>query len=421
MQGNPRASARDSRGAPLRRAVTRRQLVAGAGVGAVGLAAVAGYGLTTDERSRADPRIPFYGPHQAGISTPPQHHLHFLALDLTAERVNDLAELLRGWSDVAAKLTTGLPLGSKRRELPPADPGEALGLTSSRLTVTFGLGPSLFGADGEDRLGIAHRRPPELAPLPRFQGEALEPGRSGGDVCIQACADDPQVAFHAVHALVRAGSGVVVPRWAQSGFRAAPEQEGERRRNLLGFKDGTNNLRLDDQTALRRHVWAAGPRTPSWMRGGSYLVARRIRILFDVWDGTSLEGQERAVGRHKATGAPLGGRLEHDQPDLAAGSSVPPGAHIRLAAPKTNKGQRLLRRSYSFVDAVESESGQYDAGLFFVCFQRDPARQFVPIQRRLAAHDSLSKHLLHTGSAIFACPPGARRSGYVGERLMEAL
>lgn len=156
------------------------------------------------------------------------------------------------------------------------------------------------------------------------------------------------------------------------------------------------------------------------MAGGSYLVARRIKILFDVWDATSLEGQEEVIGREKQSGAPLGGKGEFDPVDLEAFQGgepiVPADAHIRLSSPETNGGKRILRRGYSFSESAEPGSGQIDAGLFFISFQRDP-RQFVSIQRRLVESDALNRHILHTASALFACPPGARPGGFVGEGL----
>jgi deferrochelatase/peroxidase EfeB len=158
------------------------------------------------------------------------------------------------------------------------------------------------------------------------------------------------------------------------------------------------------------------------MAGGTYLIARRIRILFDVWDTTSLEGQQRTIGREKLSGAPLGQAHEEDLVNLTLTDTdgelaIPADAHIRLANPQNNDGQRILRRGYSYSEASEPGSGQIDAGLFFVAFQRDPARQFIPLQRRLAAADALNRHTLHTSSAIFACPPGVQPGGFIGEGL----
>jgi len=189
----------------------------------------------------------------------------------------------------------------------------------------------------------------------------------------------------------------------------------------MGFKDGTNNIRAEDGDAMERFVWVQPSDGPRWMAGGTYLIARRIQILFDVWDATSLEGQERVIGREKLSGAALGAKNEYDPVDLAAMASgsptIPSDAHIRLASPHYNDGQRILRRGYSYSEPPEPGSGQIDAGLFFICFQRDPRRQFIPIQRRLAASDALNHHTLHTASAIFACPPGCQPGGFIGEGL----
>ena len=387
-----------------RSGVTRRQLVAGAGVGAAGVAVAAGAGFAGGEETAPDDRIAFHGAHQAGIATPPQRHLLFAAFDLSADRAGDLQELLRGWSAAAERLTAGQPIaGRATRDAPPPDPGEAAGLAPARLTLTLGLGPGLFERDGEDRLGLAPARPAALRPLPPLPGEDLDVERSGGDLCVQACADDPQIAFHAIHALTRAAAGLAIPRWSQAGFRGGGGSRPGGTRNLFGFRDGSNNIAPDDGAALRDHVWVGDD---GWMRGGAYLVARRVRMLFDVWDATSLDGQERAIGRAKDSGAPL--------------RPKPHDAHVTLASAEANGGHRLLRRSYSFSDGVEAGSGHADAGLLFLAFQRDPHEQFVPLQRRLATEDALSKHLLHTAGALFACPPGARRGGYVGERLFAA-
>lgn len=416
------ASPRDAkRGSGL----TRRDLVIGAGAG------VAGVGLgeigrqqphrEVAQRPIADTDVPFWGTRQAGITTPPQSHIHVEAFDFTGQSATELRDLLHAWTETAARLTTGRKVGPRPRgDAPPTDPGEATDLGPNRLTVTIGFGPTLFEDGDRDRLGLAATRPAPLAKLPRFPGEALEPRRSGGDLCIQACADSPQVAFHAIHTLADTGAGVVAHRWGQAGFRPGTDLSGPiRTRNLFGFTDGTNNIALDDPDALSNYVWV-GPEGPKWMHEGTYLVIRRIRMLFDVWDPTTLDGQERVIGRHKESGAPLGQTSETEPPDLSA-TAIPANAHIRVASPKNNADQRLLRRSYAFNDGIDADTDQIDAGLLFACFQRDPRRQFTRIQQQLATHDALSRHTLHTGSALFACPPGARRGGFVGESLLRGL
>jgi deferrochelatase/peroxidase EfeB len=403
-------------------ALTRRALLASLGAGGMAAAAGGGYALGREGESDAggpgarEQIVAFHGRHQAGIATPAQDRLHFAALDVEdGVRASDLRELLRTWSQAAERMTAGRLVGDANGEAlaPPQDTGEALGLTPAHLTVTFGLGPSLF--DG--RFGLADDRPAPLRTLPALPGDELDPARSGGDLCVQACADDPQVAFHAVRNLARIGRGAVTVRWSQLGFgrTSSTSRAQATPRNLLGFKDGTANLKAEDVEALERHVWVAGdrPDEPAWLRDGTYLVARRIRMLIEVWDRTSLGDQEQTIGRHKVSGAPLGERDEFATLDVGR---LPADSHVRLAAPSTNDGAKLLRRGYSFTDGLDDRLGQLDAGLFFLSFQRDP-EAFVRVQRRLGSADHLNEYIKHVGSGVWAIPPGARRGGYVGEGL----
>ncbi len=184
---------------------------------------------------------PFCGRHQGGILTAQQNHTYFAAFDLVTDRAGDVAQLLRAWTERRARLTAGqtaAPLG--RRRTAAADTGEALGLAAARLTVTFGFGPGLFSRDGQDRFGLRAQRPEALVDLPVFNGDQLEEARTGGDLSVQACADDPQVAFHAVRQLARLAGGVARLRWTQTGFNANAAAE-DTPRNLMGFKDGTQN------------------------------------------------------------------------------------------------------------------------------------------------------------------------------------
>jgi deferrochelatase/peroxidase EfeB len=286
--------------------------------------------------------------------------------------------------------------------------------------VTFGFGPGVF----DDRFGLARSRPHGLQPLGPLPGDYLEPARSGGDICVQACADDPQVAFHAVRNLGRIARGAAELRWLQLGFgRTSSTTSGQvTPRNLQGFKDGTNNLKADDAGALAEHVWIGADEPQQWLRGGTYLVARRIRMLIEAWDRASLGDQEQTIGRFKTSGAPLTGGSEHATVDLTArnpdGSPViSTNAHIRLAGHAANDGVRILRRGYSYTDGIDPVTGQLDAGLFFIAFQRDPHAQFAAIQRRLGGDDALNECIRHTSTAVFAIPPGVSRGGYVGEHL----
>jgi deferrochelatase/peroxidase EfeB len=50
---------------------------------------------------------------------------------------------------------------------------------------------------------------------------------------------------------------------------------------------------------------------------------------------------------------------------------------------------------------------------------QDPRRQFVPMQSRLARNDKMMEYIRHTGSAVFAVPPGLREGAYWGQSLLE--
>ncbi|WP_344312387.1 iron uptake transporter deferrochelatase/peroxidase subunit [Agromyces terreus] len=432
----------DGAGAPPRPAdggVSRRQLLglfgAGAAGATVGVAVgVAGVGVAVSNgaaNASAGPAAsayPFYGEHQAGIVTPAQDRLHFAAFDVSATLDRDgLIELLRDWTDAAARLSQGLEVAEGGAVggsdyAPPADTGEALGLPASGLTITFGFGPGLFeDADGVDRFGIAARRPARLEALPRFQGDALQPERSGGDLCIQACADDPQVAVHAIRNLSRIAFGRASLRWSQLGFGRTSSTSTTQAtpRNLFGFKDGTANVKAEETTEVDDQVWVDDGDGPAWLAGGSYLVARRIRMIIENWDRVQLGEQETLVGRSKGEGAPLSGGTEFTEPDFEAEGPtgaplIAPTSHVHLAHPTVNGGVRMLRRGYNFVDGND-ELGRLDAGLFFLSFQRSP-EQFITVQRSLAA-DGLNEYLKHVGSAIFAVPGGIRSGEYVGQAL----
>jgi deferrochelatase/peroxidase EfeB len=416
--------------------VSRRRLFGLAGAGAALAGAGAAIAGTVVSRS-AEPAmqaaareeaardsVPFRGQHQAGIVTPAQDRMHFVALDVTTTDRAALVDLLRRWTRAAERMTAGAdvsPLGALggNPDAPPADNGEALGLPASQLTLTLGLGGSLF--DG--RFGLAGAKPAGLAELPHFQLDQLDPKRSGGDLCIQACANDPQVAVHAIRHLVRMGFGTTSVRWSQLGFgRTSSTSTAQLTpRNLFGFKDGTNNIKAEDPAALGDHVWVAPGDGPDWLAGGSYLVARRIRMHIEIWDRTSLAEQEAIIGRQKGSGAPPGKPGEFDPSDFAMAANdgrplIGENAHIRLASAAANGGARILRRGYNFVDGADG-SGHLDAGLFFLCFARDPHRQFVPMQRALASRDKLMEYVEHTGSGLFAVPPGVGPDGFWADTL----
>jgi deferrochelatase/peroxidase EfeB len=399
---------------------SRRRLLGSAG-GLVALASTAPAAQAAGAKTQ-----PFWGPHQAGIVTPQQPYTYFMALDLVTEKRDVVVALLRQWTEAAARMTAGQtaqPLGDTL-DAPGKDTLDALGLGAAGLTVTFGFGPGLFVKDGKDRYGLAAKRPEALIDLPRFNGDQLIPEQTGGDLSIQACADDPQVAFHAVRQLAHRAYDVAEIRWTQTGFVSYPANR-ETPRNLMGFKDGTQQ-----PTDMTKVVWV-GAEGPAWMQRGSYLVTRRIRMALEHWDRTNVGFQEQTMGRHKYSGAPLGLKNERDalhldRVDKDSNPVIPENAHVRLANVATHGGTEILRRGYSYNDGVNftaerwppwKQGMEYDAGLFFIAYQRDPRTGFVKTFENMAKFDMLNQYVTHVGSGIFACPGGAKPGEFIGQAL----
>ncbi|MEU1228164.1 iron uptake transporter deferrochelatase/peroxidase subunit [Streptomyces sp. NPDC005828] len=396
-------------------------LVAGA-AGGVGIsAALSGDDTAAGTGSGGSPALTtvgstavmFHGKHQAGITTPLQSRGHLIAFDLApgAGR-KEAAALLRRWSATAKVLMSG--------KAPAEDTGVALDAGPSSLTVTFGFGRTFF-----DRTGLASRRPAELDPLPAFSADALDPRRSEGDLWVQIGADDALVAFHALRAVQKDVGDAARVRWQMNGFNrsAGATAKPMTARNLMGQVDGTGNPKPTDPDFDRRIFVPAGG-GQEWMAGGSYAVVRRIRMLLDDWEKLPLDRQEKVIGRRKSDGAPLTGGSETTALDLNklgpdGKPVIPDNAHSRISAPEQNGGAAMLRRPFSFHDGIGPD-GTPDAGLLFVCWQADPLRGFVPVQRKLDRGDALSAFIRHEASGLFAVPGGPAEGEYVGQRLLEA-
>lgn len=425
--GDPAAGDQVAVGPPGRGASRRKFF----GTAAVALVAggAAGYGIKagTTPNGGVQPggaapdksalTVPFYGARQAGITTSQQERLMFASFDITSADPKDVQLLLGRWAALAARFTAGQTVSSSpdKPEQPPFDSGEALDSGPYSLTVTVGLGASLF----DKRFGLAGKMPAALQPLGTIPGDAvLQPELTGGDLCIQACADDPQVVFHAIRNMVRAARGTAVLRWSQLGFgRASATGAGQSTpRNLFGFKDGTNNIHADDVAATDDHVWVGKETDQSWMEGGSYLVARKIRMEIESWDTDELADQEKIFGRAKVTGDPLTGGTEFTPIDFAKKAAdgsfvIDHASHVRLASPEENGGVRILRRGYNYTDGQDPQTGKLAAGLFFIAYQQNPHTQFKVLQAKLGSSDLMNEYVTHIGGGVWACPPGVAAAG----------
>ena len=397
-----------------RRDFLKKAGIAGAGVavGATGVGAIMSslFGNVAEQFEGKD-EISFYGKHQSGISTPVQKNVYFAVLELHSENKEEVKEMFKEWTDYTEKMMKGELIAPelKNHLLPPVDTGETVGLNPYRLTVTFGISPSFL-----DKLKLDSKKIEEFKDLPHFPRDQIKERYKGGDICIQACADDAQVAFHAVRNLVRKGRTLITLKWSQSGF--LPIGNGkETPRNLFGFKDGTENPKNEND--FNNIVWYD---KDNWLKDGTYMVVRRIQMHLETWDRTNLQEQENTFGRYKESGAPFGEKDEFAVIDINKkepdGNPVLPiDSHVFLAKKAETK---ICRRAFSYSDGINEISGQFDAGLLFICFQKNP-EQFIKIQNSLGNEDKLNEYITHIGTGIFACFGGIRKGEYIGQKLFE--
>jgi dye decolorizing peroxidase len=400
--------------------ISRRRLLGTAGATGLVLGAggaAAGYAARPAEAtpltSLGAEEAMFHGKHQPGITTPMQAHGHLVAFDLTGGAGRkEAAALLRRWSQTARRLMAGEPAAHGDTDV-ARDAGPA------SLTVTFGFGYDFFA-----KTGLQKQRPVALDPLPDFSSDHLDKARSNGDLWVQIGANDALVAFHALRALQKDAGSAARLRWQMNGFNRSPGATSRpmTTRNLMGQMDGTRNPKPSEPDFDRR-IFVPASGEPSWMANGSYVVVRRIRMLLDDWEKLSVRAQEDVIGRRKSDGAPLTGGDETTEMDLektdAQGNPVVPvNAHARISRPDQNGGAAMLRRPFSYHDGFDAD-GVPDAGLLFVCWQADPLRGFVPVQRKLDRGDALSPFVRHEASGLFAVPGGAAEGEYVGQRLLE--
>ena len=389
----------------------RREFLKKAGIGGAGLAlgvssASAFFANQAKEDKKladGEEEISFYGEHQAGITTAMQKNIYFVILDLHTTDRETIIQMFKDWTVYSEKLVNGelVKKDGSNALLPPTDTGETVGLNPYRLTLTFGISASFL-----KKMGLEDKKPKEFRDLPPFPKEQLKEKYTGGDIVIQACADDEQVAFHAVRNLVRKARNAVTMKWSQSGFAAIGDRMSTPR-NLFGFKDGTANVTKEKD--FDKVVWCD---SKDWMKGGSYMAVRRIQMFLETWDRTNLQEQENTFGRYKESGAPFGKKNEFDEVDL---DLLPVDAHVRLAK---EVDKPLYRRSYSYSDGIDETTGQFDTGLLFISFQKDPD-SFIKVQTNLGAQDKMNEYVTHVGSGLFACFGGVKEGEYLGQKLFE--
>jgi deferrochelatase/peroxidase EfeB len=401
-----------------RRAFLSTALASGAAA-AVGAACSDGSASSVAAGNQAPAYVPFSGPRQAGIVHPGNEYGLMAAFTVTADDRAQLATTFEALSREIRRLMEGqryderdanfpaLYTGTVGNPPPPAD-----------LSVVVSVGASLF----DERYGLADRKPHDLVTMPFLTNDKLDPGRSHGDVLLTLTSAHEDVNLFALRQLMRATRDTMALHWMLDGYNrrteAGPGEAGVR--NLMGFVDGTANLRPEQHDVMDRYVWvAAGDGEPAWATSGSYHVVRVIRMFVEFWDRTPLREQEALIGRRKSNGAPLDGTHETDTPDFGsdpAGKVTPLDAHIRLANPRTpaTDDDLIFRKGISFSRGFDA-SGRLDQGLAFVSYQRRMG-QFLRTQARLKG-ETLEEYIQPQGGGFYFALPGAPEGSWLGQSL----
>jgi len=399
-----------------RRDVLKMAAVAGGGlaIAASGLGVATHFAGAEPKQKMADSKpIPFFGTHQAGIITPQQGHGYLTAFDIdpSIREIEKIMALFISWTQLASILTKGhFQANSSNTQLPPNDTNEAKGLGHSNLTITFGFGRSFFLENGKDRFGLAKSMPKELVTIPKLPHDSIDESISNGDLIVQVCSDNQQVAFHAIRNLIKEALGTANVRWMESGFLNRPK--GETPRNLFGFKDGTANVSETDSSGHDRVIWA-GKDEPKWMQAGTYLGYRKIQMHIETWDRDSYSDQENVFGRRKDSGAAFGQQHEKDPVNI---EKLPKDSHVRIAH---STGQEIFRRAFSYTNGINENTGQLQAGLLFISYQNKPQSSFIKMLQKLGQSDALNEYTTHIASGLYAIPRGAEKNEYIGQSLFE--
>lgn len=405
--------------------VSRRRFFGYAGATAAG-AAFVGTGCagpeasgSGDAGSSATPQLlAFRSPHQVGVTAPMTAAAIVAALDVRAESRAELGETLSALSEAIETVMSGEPYEVLAGGFPPLDTG-ILGAEPgpTNTSIVVGFGDSLF----DERFGLGPLEPIELQPMPRFANDhLLDDERSHGDIALTISAATAEAAVHALRQVLRATRGRLVPRWTKEGFANLIRGVGPGEapmRNLMGFKDGSANLDAEDPAVMNRHVWIQPEDAqPEWAIGGTYQAIRVIRMMVEFWDRTRLSEQEAVFGRHRNSGAPLGGRTEADSPVFGDDLS----SHIARANPRTPGSERhlILRKGFNYTSGLDGND-QLDQGLIFMSFQRSLEDGFIAVQRRLDG-EALEEYVRPTGGGFYFVPPGPGEGEYLGQRLIEA-
>ena len=319
-------------------------------------------------------------------------------------RATSWSTLLRRWTTMAARLTAGL-LGRARTarpagpyDAPPDDTGEAMDLPPAGLTITIGFGRSLFvGPERRhpvDRFGLARparRRRSWSSPTSR--ATTSTPRAPTATSSSRPAPTTRRSAMHAVRNLTRTAFGTARVRWSQLGFGRTSSTSTAQvtPRNLLGFKDGTANVKAEETADVEQHVWVQPgdegcTRAGRLAGGGSYLVVaadpdghRDLGPLGACASRSRSSGGPRPRARRcraaRSSRSPTSARQGGDGKPLIAADS-----HVRLAHPSLHGGRADAAARLQLHGRQRHARAARRRAVLRRRSSRDPRTGFIPIQ-----------------------------------------
>ncbi|MDD7383982.1 MAG: Dyp-type peroxidase [Actinomycetaceae bacterium] len=367
-----------------------------------------------EETPLVDAKLPFDGSVQAGIMNPQSASMALLGFNLEeGVGADQLRTLMQTWTVLARHLTQG----ERIEDMEEYEMAEV----PASLTITVGWGERIFTV-----LGAEDLIPEGLHDVPAFSLDHLNPAWGQTDLVLQISSDDPVTTSTAVRVMVRSALGVAKLFWRQNGyghaFGAVPA--GTTPRNPLGQIDGTVNPSTPEEWSEQVFIDS----DEAWLKNSSIMVVRRIIMNLDAWEKLAVAQRSRVIGRDYHTGGPLSGGGEFDDEDMDAkdeNGEYLIDRHSHLALAREQDGQpsdALRRRAYAFDDNfVDNPMLTSNSGLVWISFQKNPDKQFTPIQKRLDEADLLNDFVAHIGSGVFWILPGTTPTSYWGEALFEKL
>jgi putative iron-dependent peroxidase len=204
-----------------------------------------------------------------------------------------------------------------------------------------------IGSDAWDRL-FAGPRPRELHPFRELTGARHTAPATPGDLLFHIRASRMDLCFEFAAQVMKRLAGAVEVAEEIQGFRYFDE------RDLIGFVDGTES----PSGAAGISAAILGADDDPDFAGGSYVIVQKYLHDMAAWNATSVEEQERVIGRSKLD--------DIEMPD----DVKPANSHVALNTITGPDGEQrqIVRANMPF-----GSPGQGEFGTYYIAYAATPA------------------------------------------------